>query len=220
MEYFNISQTEAGFHIEGFPDAVKVIAIDGREAKRLADLSLHKEDLEFADACLDTINQTPEEPFVMREALWRSAIVHFLKCFGNGARFQLAAEKIYKGESPEALMAFNYFKSLRNKHLVHDENSYSQSIPGAILNNGMKDYKIEKIVCFAAIGATLEQGNYGNLKLLIEKARRWVVSEFDLLCERVTAALENENYDKLKSKEAITYRVPTVEEISWGRKVS
>lgn len=218
MEHFTISKTEAGLHIEGFPDAVKVVLIDGREAKRLADLSLHKADLEFADACLDAINQAPEEPIIMREALWRSAIVHFLKCFGNGARFQLTPQKLYKGEPPEALLVFNYFKGLRNKHLVHDENSYAQSIPGAVLNNGKKEYKIEKIVCFSAIGATLEQRNYGNLKLLIQKARAWVVSEFDALCECLAAKLEEESYEKLLARDALTYRVPTVDDIPHTRK--
>ena len=29
------------------------------------------------------------------------------------------AEKILKTEPPEAMMTFNYFKGLRNKHLVH-----------------------------------------------------------------------------------------------------
>jgi hypothetical protein len=184
----------------------------------LADLSLHKTDLEFADACLDAINHAPENPDITREALWRSAIVHFLKCFGNSARFQLVPEKMYKGEPPEALMAFEYFKGLRNKHLIHDENSYAQSIPGAVLNNGEKNYKVEKIVCFSAIGKTLEHGNYGNLKLLIQKARAWVIIEFDALCVRLTADLEKESYDKLLSRDAIAYRAPSVDDISRTRK--
>ncbi len=217
MEHFAISKTEPGLHIEGFPDAVKVVAITGPDAKRVADLSLHKVDLDFADACLDAINQVPENPLVAREALWRSAIVHFMKCFGPSARFQLSAAKIYKGEPPGAKKAFEYFEDLRNKHFVHDENSYAQSIPGAVLNNGAKSYKIEKIVCFAAFGATLEQGNYGNLKLLIEKARAWVVTEFDSLCERLTGALEQESYEDLLARDAITYRVPTVDELSNAR---
>ena len=214
MEQFSISKTESGLYIEGFPDAVKVVTINGPEAKRLADLSLHKADLEFADACLDAINQTPENPAVAREALWRSAIVHFIKCFHSSARFKLSPEKIYKDEMPEALVAFKYFKYLRDKHFVHDENSYAQSIPGAILNNGTKSHKIEKIVCFAAFGATLEQGNCGNLKFLVSKARVWVASEFDSLCERLTATLEQECYKDLLARDAITYRVPTVDEIS------
>ena len=218
MEYYTISKTENGLHIEGFPDAVKVVGIDGHEAKRLADLSLHKADLDFADSCLDAINHAPEEPNVIREALWRSAIVHFLKCFGSSARFQLAPEKLYKKEPPEALMAFNYFKSLRNKHVVHDENSYAQSIPGAILNSGEKNYKVEKIVCFTAIGVTLKQENYANLKLLVKKARVWVVSEFDAHCKRLTANLEKEPYDELLARDSITYSAPNVDDIYHRRK--
>lgn len=218
MEQFFISKMESGIHMEGFPDAVKVVKINGSEAKRLADLSLHKVDLEFADACLDAINQISDTPLVVREALWRSAIIHFVKCFGNGARFQLSADKIYKGESSNALIVFKYFKDLRNKHFVHDENSYAQSIPGAIINNGTKGYSIEKIICFSAFGATLEQNNYNNLKLLIEKAMVWVVSEFDRLCELLTAKLEQERYEDLLARDAITYHAPTVDEISGPRK--
>ncbi len=198
MEYFGISQKESGLHIEGFPDAEKVVCIDGPQAKRLSDLALHKADLDFADQCLDAINQTPRESHIIREALWRSAIVHFLKCFGDsGARFQLSAQKVLKIEPPEAMMAFNYFRDLRNRHLVHDENSYAQSLPGAILNKGNKEYKIERIVCFAAIAATLAQDNYSNLKMLIQKSRAWVVDQFDKLCKLVTEELEKETYTNL-----------------------
>jgi len=214
MEQFNITQRESGLHIEGFPDAVKVLRIDGSRAKRLSDLALHKADLDFAENCLDAINLTTEDAYVVREALWRSSIVHFLKCFGDaGARFQLSAKKIFKAEPPEAMMAFEYFKGLRNKHLVHDENSYSQSIPGAILNNRNKGYKIEKIVCFSAIAITISQDNYNNLKLLIQKSRVWVIAEFDKLCEVLTEELERESYEKLFGKPSINYQLPMIDEI-------
>ncbi|TCT06366.1 hypothetical protein [Paralcaligenes ureilyticus] len=220
MEHFEISQRESGLHIEGFPDAVKVIAIEGPRSKRLADLALHKDDLEFADGCLDAINLSPEGPYVIREALWRSAIVHFMKCFGDsGARFQLSSAKILKGERPEASIAFKYFKHLRNKHFVHDENSYAQSLPGAILNSETKSYKIEKIVCFAAIAGTLAQENYSNLKLLIQKSRSWVISEFDQLCSTLTAELEREPYERLLKKESLAFRAPIIGEIHKNRNV-
>lgn len=218
MEHVDISQKVSGFHIEGFPDAERVVLIKGPRAKRLSDLALHKADLDFAENCLDAINLAPEEPHIIREALWRAAIVHFFKCFGDaGARFQLSAEKVLKIEPPEAMMAFNYFKGLRNKHLVHDENSYAQSIPGAILNKGNKEYKIEKIVCFTAIAVTLDQENYSNLKLLVQKSRSWVVAQFDVLCDALTEELEKEPYENLCTKEAVTYSVPTIDEISKNR---
>lgn len=218
MEHFALSQQESGLHIEGFPDAVKVIAIEGARSKRLADLALHKRDLEFADSCLDAINRSPEEPFVIREALWRSAVVHFTKCFGDSAaRFKLTSARILKGEPPEASIVFDYFKHLRNKHFVHDENSYSQSLPGAILNSGTKSYKIEKIVCFSAMAGTLEQENYGNLKLLIQKSHSWVIAEFDQLCNTLTAELESEPYESLLKKESLTFRAPTNDVIHKNR---
>jgi hypothetical protein len=66
-------------------------------------------------------------PF-QREAMWRSAIVHLLKCFGDHeARFSLQPRQVYRGEPPEAIENFEYFKGLRDKHLVHDENSYAQT---------------------------------------------------------------------------------------------
>ena len=217
MEYFQVSKTDSGLHIEGFPDAVKVVRIDHPRAKRLADFALHKSDLEFAAECLDTINQVSDKPWVLRQALWRSAIVHFMKCFGDsGARSQLSVEKIYK-KAPPALTAFAYFKDLRNKHVIHDENSYAQSIPGAALNNGTKSFKIEKILCLSVVGETLEQDNYNNLHLLVQTAKAWVVAEFDVLCAAITKDLEVVSHERLLARESISFRVPTLDDIGKRR---
>lgn len=221
MENIDTTINKNSLHIEGFNDAEKVIRVDGPQARRLSDLLLHKTDLDFAKKCLDTINIAPEDPHIIREALWRSAIIHFLKCFGDsGARFNLSAKKILKKEPPQAMIAFNYFKGLRNKHLVHDENSYAQSIPGAILNKGNKEYKIEKIICFAAIAKTLEQDNFSNLKRLIQASHSWVVKHFDQLCEILTKELEKESYENLCTRETLNYRVPKVDEMDKKRNES
>lgn len=219
MEPYEVSRTEAGLHIHGFPDGVKVIAIEGPRAQRLADLALHRADLQFAIDCLDTINSLPENPGIAREALWRSTIVHFFKCFGDpGVRFQISAEKVLKSEGPTAMLVFNYFKSLRNKHLVHDENSYSQSLLGAVLNNGTKEYKIEKIVCFATNAVTLVPENFSNLKLLIEKALKWVETEFDALCNSLASELEAVTYDELMAQTPMVFRTPAEEHLHRSRR--
>ncbi len=220
MEQFSVTKTKDGFQIEGFPDAAKVIRIKGPKAKRLADLSLHKSDLEFASECLATINQVSDKPWVLRQALWRSAIIHYMKCFGdNKARGQLDSKKIYKGNAG-ALTAFDYFKYLRNKHVVHDENAYTQSLPGAILNKPGKSYKIEKIVCFNATGLTLTQVNYSNLHQLIQEAKEWVVREYDNLCDILTKELESKSYEELDILEPMTYTTPKLEEIKEKRSTS
>ncbi len=220
MEQFSVTKTEAGFQIEGFPNAAKVIHLKGPKAKRLADLSLHINDLNFAMECLETINQVPDKPLVLKKALWRAGIIHYMKCFGdNKARSRLNPKTIYKGNS-DALTAFNYFKNLRNKHYVHDENSFTQSIPGAILNKRDKPHKIEKIVCFNATGLTLNQVNYSNLHQLIQEVKQWAEKEYDNLCDIFTKELESRSYEELDSLESMTYTAPKLEEIKEKRNTS
>lgn len=210
MEQFPITKNKDQFHIEGFQNAVKVIKIEGVRAQRLSDLALHKSDLDFAKNCLSAINHVPEYiRWPVQQALWRSAIIHYVKCFGSSTcRFQLDFKKIYKKEPAEAREAFDYFSNLRNKHFVHDENSYAQSLPGAVLNNKEHRYKIEKIVTVNTLEETLTRENYGNLMLLIEKAHFWLVSEYDALCIALANELEQQPYEALLDREAIRYSVP------------
>ena len=67
MENIDFTFNGNAFHIEGFPDAVKILKITGPKGKRLADLALHKSDLAFSLECLKTINCTPEDPPILRE---------------------------------------------------------------------------------------------------------------------------------------------------------
>jgi len=213
MEHFSITKTAQGFHIEGFPDAVKVLRITGPRSQRLADLALHKADLDFAIECLTAINQVPEEQYVLRQALWQSAIVHFIKCFGQSeSRFSLDPRKVYKGDAG-AFEPYEYFESLRNKNLVHDENSYAQCLPGAVLNKEGMDHKIAKIVCLSVIGHTLGQENYSNLHLLVTRAREWVIVQFDELCDVLTSEYEATPYDELLALDGITYTAPGPDDV-------
>jgi hypothetical protein len=217
VEHFPVSRTAQGLQIEGITDAAKLVAIEGPKAQHLAQLELHRSDLEFADHCLEAINAASENR-LLRQALWRSAIVYFTKCFGRSdARFQLDAGRIYKGE-PDGMVAYKYFKDLRDKHLVHDENAYAQSLPAAALNDGRKGYKIEKIVCLDVQAETLDQGNFSNLKLLIARAREWVVTEFDQVCAILTKDLERETYESLCARREVKFTIPKLEELGKSRR--
>jgi len=225
MEYFEIISTSGEFQIQGFPDAEKVFKLKGQKAKRLADLALHQNDLNFALGCLEGVNLIAkqfhgqeEQLHGLRQGLWRSAIVHFMKCFGgNEARFSLNPKQIYEGNTADAMEPFKYFKALRNKHFVHDENSYTQSLPGAILNKKGCDVKIAKIVCLSLIGDTLDQNNYTGLHRVITVAIEWVNERFENLCGVLTSELEAIPYDELLSRDAIVYSAPKIEEISRPR---
>jgi hypothetical protein len=213
MENIAITHNENTFHIEGFPDAVKVLKITGPKSKRLADLALHKMDLDFALKCLETINNTPSEPSLLREVLWQASVIRFIKCFGGSySRFSLDPKVVYKDDI-EAVEAFNFFLSLRNKNIVHDENSYTQCLPGAALNKDGMDYKIAKIICLSTVGTVLGQGNYNNLHLLATNARKWVISQFDKICHILTAELEARPYNELLAMEGIAYTAPAGDDV-------
>jgi len=213
MENFTVTQTGNAFQIEGFPDAVKVLRIIGPKGRQLADLALHKDDLEFALQYLEALNHTPAEHYVLREALWQAAIVRYIKCFGQSkSRFKLHAKVIYNGH-PGALEAYKFFDSLRNKHLAHDENSYTQCHPGAVLNKKGMAHKIAKVVCFSAEGITLGQENWQNLHQLASLARAWVNAKFDELCNALISEFEAKPYEELMAMEGITYTAPVADDV-------
>jgi len=218
MEQFPITKIDQGFHIEGFPDAIKVFKLGGPLAKRLADFALHKADLEFALACLESINTAPSYPSPVRQALWHSAVVHFFKCFKySKSRGNLEEEKVYEGDS-EGLEIFKHLESLRDRHIVHDENSYAQCLPGVVLNKRDAKPKIAKIICLNAIAETLDQSNYSNLYLLCTRAKAWVIKQFDELCDGLTIELEGKPYEDLEGREGIAYTPPKLEDIGVTRK--
>jgi hypothetical protein len=200
------------FHLEGYPDVVKLVRLDGHKARQVAHYGLHKSDLKLASDCLERL------PAANDLVVWTSAIVHFVKCFrGAGARSSLNSDRIYKGNAL-ALQAFTYFLHLRNKHIVHDENSYTQGIPGAAINGGGKPFKVERIWATSVTGWTLEQGNFENLRLLIADARRWVDEKFEALCQDLTKELEKEPLQDLLAREEVTFTTPQLSEIGRRRK--
>jgi hypothetical protein len=217
MEQIQITSAATGIRVEGFPTAVKVIALQNKRAERLAHLALHRKDLQFALNCLARINQTPDE--VLREAAWRSAVLSFVKCFvGGSRRSQLDMKAVYAGND-DAKAAFSYIKNLRDKHFVHDENGYEQCHPGAALNQPDMTPKILKILTLLVAGVTLEQSAYNNLHKLSTDALDYVVREYDKNANSLTATLEAKDYQELAAMPAVSFTMPPPTEIGDRRKV-
>jgi hypothetical protein len=217
MEHFPIRQTDSGLHIDGVPDAVKAIRLEGPKARRLSHLFLHQADLNFVLDCLAEINNV--ENWTLKTALWHSAIVRFIKCFvSNGARSsRLIETKIYTNKRG-AREAFGFFKKLRDKHIVHDENSFSQCIPCAAINGGNKSYKVEKILALSVLGQSLDQATYQNLHALASDAITWVNKQIDELFNLLTTELEAESYSALIARDAVTLDGPSLGDIGSRRK--
>lgn len=217
MEPIEFSLTDQGFHIEGFPDAVKVLALDDVKSKRLADLVLNKHDLEFSIECLNLINKKAEPTDVTQRSLWVSAIAYFFKCFQwSAARSKLDANIIF-ADDPQGLEIFKHYKDLRDKHYLHDENALSQCLPGAVLNKRGVEYKIAKIVSTLMTGIISVEEEHNNMLLLSMHSRDWVIKEHDKLADEITAELEAKDYDTLYAMNSPVYKKPAVEDFGKNR---
>lgn len=187
------------------------------KAHKLKDLALHRHDLNFAAQCLKSINEEAASDF-MQDALWRCAIVHYVKCFGEGARKPLRARAAYKEHAPEALDAQEHFWNLRNKHIAHEVSAFSTVQVGAVINPPDRQSRIAKIFCPAFRVDTLEDGAFGNLTLLIEHALEWVNQEQDRLCDPITVDLEKESHHSLMRRPDVVYAAPQSSDIRRGRR--
>jgi hypothetical protein len=220
MKTEQLRATKAGIHVEGYPDAVRAIRLDDDKTRQLAHLGLHKSDLEFAKDCLAAINETQSQ--VIRSALWRSAIIYFIKCFqvgkSGGARSTGLYPKVIYRDDQEGQKLFRFFDHFRNKHIAHDENSYSQAVVCAAINGGGKPYKVERILTLSITGETLDQPNYSNLDLLIRKALDWVSIKHDALCADVTLELEKKPLEALLARDEVNVAMPKREEVGQRRK--
>lgn len=220
MERITITHSPSGFAIEGCPDAVKALKLSGPLATRLSHIWLHKIDLDFAADAIEQINSIPLDFRVAREGLWRSAVVHYTKCFGaSKSRFQLSAAKLFQNDA-NAKTVHQFFMDLRNKHIVHDENAFSMCVPTALINDGKNRLKVEKIVCIASFIQTLDQPNWSNLKVLVGKTHSWVESEFDRICDKITVELEIKSHEELQGLGQATVRVPSTSEVGGTRDAS
>jgi len=145
MKPLTITFVDNKFHLEGYPDAEKVVALAHPKAAWFTDLALHKNDLDFAADSLDGISRTSGELTFLQQVFWRSAIIHFMKCFdGSASRVPLDANTLYGAEAV-ALQEYDQFRKLRNKHFVHDENAWLQCHAAIVLNKKGADPEVADV---------------------------------------------------------------------------
>lgn len=224
MERYEVKMVDGKFHIEGFPDASGCISISNlapHQSRELENIVSRRLDLVFAKACLDFLKDGQNSSALLRDALWRSAIVHYTKCFAQrGSRKPLPYTKILSvipDSEVQPREIHKYFMALRNRHVVHDDNAWLQVLTGAVISYPGKGYNIEKIICTSVQGQTLNEGNFGNLYLLIQEAIKWVETRFDALCESIGAELEKLPRERLLSEANLKFKAPEAKDVDSPR---
>jgi len=219
MEYLNIEHSGSGkgFNLSDFPEAEKVISLNGKKSQELADMALHNFDLTNASRCLDYFF-VPNKDLFEKSIFWKMAIINFIKCFqkNNARKTNLDIKEILNGDL-EGQKIHLYFISLRNKNITHDDNPFLQCLPGAIINKKSASYKIEKIICLNAQVEVSDDANINNLKLLIDHTQTFVKKRFDQLAKELTQELELLSHEELIKREPPIYKKPGVEEVNQNR---
>jgi hypothetical protein len=205
-------------HIEGYPDAVAVKQIGDPIARQLQGIALHRFDLGYCRAALAELARLDRstQP-LLAEALWVSSIARYFKCFGtNKARTQLSSQKVLK-DHPGADKVFAYFRELRDKHIIHDENPYSQAFAGVALNAKDAEFKVADIISLAVNAFTVDDDHLRSFSQLAEVTLAWVDVKREELHTRLGKQYEQWRYEDLLALPDISYTAPTSDKVGTTR---
>lgn len=199
------------------PDGqVPIYKLEGPIARRMIDLQLHRFDLEFVAACLKLL-LPHHTPVIEREAIWNAAMVRFFKCYASpavGGRTQLSATKVFRSEPAAAMVSFVRLETLRNKTLVHDENSWTQGKLGVgIKTDPATGKKFIGLPLFymSFVATTLDDEHLSNLALLTQCAIRWIDKEYKTLEIELVERLKQGSAATLIAAGPLTYTAPSHE---------
>lgn len=120
VDWYSVATDGTDWH-----DALQQVKVAGHTAKRVADLGLHRSDMDFCARILREYGpRLVGEYDDLSRALWIAVLTKFISCFRSSEARGLLKESQVYGSSPKALQAFDWTLILRNKHIVHDVNSY------------------------------------------------------------------------------------------------
>lgn len=220
---FNVDNEEGKTEVypQGFPDAVKIIEIKGENAERASQLFLRRKDLLFAKRCLDEMKDSRKEDVIL-DALWKSAVITYQKCFKDSAVEHLVSfDEMYPSSSSDYQTAkelHEYFLELRRYHFAHDVNSMYQADVGAVLNPKGSSEKIGGIFFPILEVQSRDVGSVKNLSKLIEIAIRYLEIECDKVSKLLSEDLEKKDYDELMKMKSLKSRIPARKDIGKKRK--
>lgn len=213
-----VTVTDGRFHIENYPDAVALKRIDTPIARQLQAMTLHQFDLSFCrNALVEIARLDREENVLTAEGLWVAALARYFKCFGkNKSRSQLSAQKILRSH-PGAEAVFTYFQDLRDKHIIHDENPFTQAFTGVAVNSKEAQYKVADIISLAFNAFTVDDAHLIQFTQLIDITLAWVNAKRNELHNILGHEYEQWPHQDLLTLPDIQYTVPTADVVGVKR---
>ena len=203
-------------HILDYPTADKVLELpDTPTSKQLKDMVLHQFDLNNSVNFMQSI---PNNSDIVRIGLVNSAIVSYYKCFGsNKSRHnRLRKKKVLCGLPKDAGDVFDYYKSIRDRFIAHDNSRYTQVYAGVIIESTKLNPFVDTLAnAFVAdIARVDELQSFFNL---ISVTVDWVDKEIDKLMELLKNEYSSYSIQDFQCFNEIIYSTPSSDELNSSR---
>ena len=206
-----VSGTDAGL-----PEVPALtVALDTPSAHILADQASIIQDLQFVmDCCKRLLTELarPEEDrdVVVPQALWSSALVAYVRCFGKGRRFGLATEDVRNLPLHGAVMKFHkWVVGERNKLAVHPADPFEAAKVGAALSPpGQTERRVEGIAIFSASHVLIDAIGVRQLGGLASELAKQTAEKAQEQQDSVLADAQQLNIDSLYELPPLRMRPP------------
>lgn len=122
----NIRIVDGRLHIDGYPNASKLVELDKPIANRLAGLRRHQSVLAWCEKTMQKFGEIFDTQPELAEATFIGIITQFCSCFADDVPCKLDPSKTFKGK-PYAKESFEFIKAIRDKHYVHDQSELTSN---------------------------------------------------------------------------------------------
>jgi hypothetical protein len=196
-------------------DALKQAQLTGPIAQRVAALSLHHFDISFCDRLLEEHRPKFVQDYSdLSLALWIAIVTKFMSCFQTSkARPALDPRKVY-GSNSTAFQNFELLDALRNKHVVHDENSHYQAKAFAWLEPNGDVRQVGPMIAVARIDPALVTA----MRNLVKAAQDYIHVAMEDAGKALLAAVQAMSPEERATlPKTISFPLPTADDIKKTR---
>ena len=88
------------------------------------------------------------------------------------------------------LSVYEYFKKLRDKHFVHDENAYTQVVAGVAINDARCANKIADVLTSVVVKSTVDDEHIIPFATTVNFVLEWVDAIVEALHDKIAAHCE------------------------------
>jgi hypothetical protein len=217
MKTLTFTVKDGNFHIEGYADAVHLgTPRESKYATVLKSIALHHTDLEFCERtlqyCAPLVSDPSPEASLLLKMLWTATLALYFKCFGTGVRQALGVSIL----PAEAHDAHQHFKDLRDKHLIHDVNAFSQAQIGVVVNPPHFPKKVADIIS-NTVEIVPSADDIQRMYNLVSAALIYVGNHRGVLHAIIAMEHEALTHDELMALSKVTFTTPGRDAVAKGR---